>query len=352
MKFNKQQTVGENLLYVMVWAVIILIPILNSKMLSEEHVSLTNILTVWQKLTPYLLLFILHNYLIAPLLLFNRHRHLLWYLVVNLLTITIIFSSITLYKEYTPDQPTPYLLYGKASFTDLALHWNILLGFFMTGLNTGIKFFYQSLRDEQQMEVLKRQNLQAEMEYLKYQINPHFFMNTLNNIHALIDINAEYAKSTVIELSKMMRYVLYESGNDSISLRQDIQFLENYIELMRIRYDERHLDIRFEYPATIPGRMAIPPLLLIVFVENAFKHGVSYNRDSFIRIRIDCRNDTVTSEITNSRHRKNTAAQAGIGLENVRKRLGLIYGNRHQLAIDESDPDVYSVRLTIPVFHA
>ena len=352
MKFSKKQMIGENLLYVLVWAVIILIPILNSKMLSEEHVSLTNILTVWQKIAPYLLLFILHNYLIAPRLLFSRHRRIFWYLVVNLLTITVIFSSITLYEEYTSDRTTPDLLNGKASFTDLALHWNILLGFFMTGLNTGIKFLYQSLRDEQQMEVLKRQNLIAEMEYLKYQINPHFFMNTLNNIHALIDIDAEYAKNTVIELSKMMRYVLYESGHDSISLRQDIQFLENYIALMRIRYDEKRLDIRFEYPETIPAKVAIPPLLLIVFVENAFKHGVSYNRDSFIRIRIDCRDDAVTSEITNSRHKKQAAAQAGIGLENVRKRLALIYGSSHQLHIDESDPDVYSVRLTIPVFHA
>lgn len=90
----------------------------------------------------------------------------------------------------------------------------------MTGLNMGIKLLYRSLRDEQQMEELKRQNLQAEMDYLRYQINPHFFMNTLNNIHALIDIDTEYAKSAVIELSKMMRYVLYESGSETISLKK------------------------------------------------------------------------------------------------------------------------------------
>lgn len=97
------------------------------------------------------------------------------------------------------------------------MYWNVVLGFFMTGANTGIKLIYQSMRDEQQMEELKRQNLEAEMDYLKYQINPHFFMNTLNNIHALIDIDTEYAKSAVIELSKMMRYVLYESGHEIIS---------------------------------------------------------------------------------------------------------------------------------------
>ena len=112
----------------------------------------------------------------------------------------------------------------------------------------------ETLRDEQQMEELKRQNLQAEMDYLRYQINPHFFMNTLNNIHALIDIDTEYAKSAVIELSKMMRYVLYESGSETISLKKDIQFIENYIELMRIRYDSS-IDICLDYPATIPNKV-------------------------------------------------------------------------------------------------
>lgn len=292
--------IGENLLYLMVWMVIILVPVLNSKMLEEVHVSLENILIAWLKIAPYLLIFIIHNSLIAPRLLLRKHRYV-WYLVVNLLTITAVFSLVAIYEKYAPYDTEPYILNGKASFTDLAIYWNILLGFFMTGLNMGIKLLYRSLRDEQQMEELKRQNLQAEMDYLRYQINPHFFMNTLNNIHALIDIDTEYAKSAVIELSKMMRYVLYESGSETISLKKDIQFIENYIELMRIRYDSS-IDICLDYPATIPNKVAIPPLLLIVFVENAFKHGVSYNHASFIHIRIGYRDDAVTAVISNSRH--------------------------------------------------
>ena len=148
------------------------------------------------------------------------------------------------------------------------MYWNVILGFFMSGANTGIKLMYQSIRDEQQMEELKQQNMQAEMDYLKYQINPHFFMNTLNNIHALIDIDTEYAKNAVIELSKMMRYVLYDSGREIISLNKDIQFIQNYIGLMRIRYTN-DVDIRVEYPHDLPTQVSIPPLLLIVFVENA-----------------------------------------------------------------------------------
>lgn len=339
--------IGENLLYLMVWMVIILVPVLNSKMLEEVHVSLENILIAWLKIAPYLLIFIIHNSLIAPRLLLRKHRYV-WYLVVNLLTITAVFSLVAIYEKYVPYDTEPYILNGKASFTDLAIYWNILLGFFMTGLNMGIKLLYRSLRDEQQMEELKRQNLQAEMDYLRYQINPHFFMNTLNNIHALIDIDTEYAKSAVIELSKMMRYVLYESGSETISLKKDIQFIENYIELMRIRYDSS-IDICLDYPATIPNKVAIPPLLLIVFVENAFKHGVSYNHASFIHIRIGYRDDAVTAVISNSRHEKSRPGTTGIGLENVKKRLALIYQDNYTLSIDDSDPAVYTVKLIIPI---
>lgn len=339
--------IGENLLYLMVWMVIILVPVLNSKMLEEVHVSLENILIAWLKIAPYLLIFIIHNSLIAPRLLLRKHRYV-WYLVVNLLTITAVFSLVAIYEKYAPYDTEPYILNGKASFTDLAIYWNILLGFFMTGLNMGIKLLYRSLRDEQQMEKLKRQNLQAEMDYLRYQINPHFFMNTLNNIHALIDIDTEYAKSAVIELSKMMRYVLYESGSETISLKKDIQFIENYIELMRIRYDSS-IDICLDYPATIPNKVAIPPLLLIVFVENAFKHGVSYNHASFIHIRIGYRDDAVTAVISNSRHEKSRPGTTGIGLENVKKRLALIYQDNYTLSIDDSDPAIYTVKLIIPI---
>lgn len=339
--------IGENLLYLMVWMVIILVPVLNSKMLEEVHVSLENILIAWLKIAPYLLIFIIHNSLIAPRLLLRKYRYV-WYLVVNLLTITAVFSLVAIYEKYAPYDTEPYILNGKASFTDLAIYWNILLGFFMTGLNMGIKLLYRSLRDEQQMEELRRQNLQAEMDYLRYQINPHFFMNTLNNIHALIDIDTEYAKSAVIELSKMMRYVLYESGSETISLKKDIQFIENYIELMRIRYDSS-IDICLDYPATIPNKVAIPPLLLIVFVENAFKHGVSYNHASFIHIRIGYRDDAVTAVISNSRHEKSRPGTTGIGLENVKKRLALIYQDNYTLSIDDSDPAVYTVKLIIPI---
>ncbi len=354
MKLGKKQTVGENLLYVMVWTIVMLVPVLNSKMLGEVHIGVENVLTAWRKIAPYLLIFLIHNSVVAPR--FMLRRKYVLYMAVNLLTITAVFAVVELYERFLPESMLaldgPYITPRKASFTDLAIYWNVLLGLFMTGVNTSIKLIYKSMRDEQVMEALKRQNLQAEMDYLKYQINPHFFMNTLNNIHALIDIDTEYAKQTVIELSKMMRYVLYDSGRESISLEKDIQFIRNYIELMRIRYTDA-VDIRLDAPPALPGRVSIPPLLLIVFVENAFKHGVSYNRHSFIHMQVGYAENRVWATIVNSRHPDMPGSEgAGIGLENVRKRLELIYGSDYMLQVDDSLPTVYTVKLEIPVFHA
>ncbi|WP_418992246.1 sensor histidine kinase [Alistipes sp.] len=356
MKITKKQTIGENLLYVMVWSAIILVPVLNSQMMSEMHVNIENVLIAWRQIAPYLIIFLVHNSYLAPRYML-RHRY--WkYLATNLLLVIGVFSLVYLYEEHLARNLIPVIsegaseAYRMASFTNLEIYWNVILALFMTGANSGIKLMYQSIRDEQQMELLKQQNLQAEMDYLKYQINPHFFMNTLNNIHALIDIDTESAKNAVIELSKMMRYVLYDSGREIISLNRDIQFLKNYIELMRIRYTDA-IDIRLEYPADLPETVSIPPLLLIVFVENAFKHGVSYSRPSFIRLRIDYADGTVTSVIANSLHaHRNDAHAAGIGLENVRKRLSLIYGERGYTLDIREEKGTYTVKLVIPTLHA
>ena len=359
MKITKKQTIGENLLYLMVWSAIILVPVLNSQMMSEMHVNFDKVSIAWRKIAPYLIIFVVHNNILAPLFMI---RHKYWkYLVCNIILVVGIFWMVDLYEDRLETQITEPLnademaemMHHKASFTDLEMYWNVILAFFMIGANTGIKLMYQSIRDEQKMEQLKRQNLQAEMDYLKYQINPHFFMNTLNNIHALIDIDTETAKETVIELSKMMRYVLYDSGHEIISLNHDIQFLKNYIELMRIRYTN-DIDIRVEHPQDLKGSVSIPPLLLIVFVENAFKHGISYNHPSFIHLKIEVKDDKVYAEFENSRHEslRNKKQTTGIGLENVKKRLELLYGSKNYSLQIRETPETYHVKLTIPSLHA
>ncbi len=357
-RLHKQdkQAIGENLLYVLVWAAIFLVPVLNSQMMSEMHVSIEKVLIAWRLIAPYFIIFIIHNGILAPRFML-RHKYwtylaLLLALVIGVFWLSHLYNLHLMASLSLSESPELLEEYRWASFTNLEPHWNVLLGLFMCGANSGIKLIYQSIRDEQTMEKLKRQNLEAEMDYLKYQINPHFFMNTLNNIHALIDIDPESAKNAVIELSKMMRYVLYEAGHEIISLEKDIQFLRNYIELMRIRYSDE-VDIRIEIPKNLPPKVSIPPLLLIVFVENAFKHGISYNRASFIHIRIEYANGQVTTSIVNSRSTLQQGSRVGgIGLENVRKRLELLYdANRYTLDIRET-PDTYAIKLVIPSLHA
>lgn len=345
MKIGKKHALGENLLYLLVWSAIILVPVLNSQMLSELHVNLDEAWIVWRQIIPYVVIFLIHNHLIAPRYLLKKRYAL--YLLTNVIFVTIVFVIIDFYQMNIGHVS----LYG--SFTNHEVYWNILFALFMNGTNGGIKLLYQSLLDEQQLLRLKEENLRAEMTSLKYQINPHFFMNTLNNIHALIDIDTEAAKSAVIDLSKMMRYVLYDSEREMISLSADLQFLRNYIELMRIRYTD-HVQITIDAPQTLPEKVAIPPLLLIVFVENAFKHGVSYNHPSFIHISLFYADKKLTAIISNSRNPQPTSPtrQGGIGLENVRKRLDLLYGP-HGYSLDIcQEEERYTVKLVIPTLHA
>ena len=349
MRIGDKQAIGENLLYLLVWSTIVLVPVLNSQMLSEMHVNLNEAWIVWRQLIPYLLIFLVHNYLISPQLLFKRMQAVL-YLLASLAFISVVFFIVDLYQQALITHES--YSHAHDAITRHEVYWNILFALFMCGTNSGIKFIYQSARVERQMEQLKQENLRAEMNALTYQINPHFFMNTLNNIHALIDIDSEAAKSAVIDLSKMMRYVLYDSERETVSLAQDIQFLRNYIELMRIRYSDE-VEITIDYPHEIPDSVVIPPLLLIVFVENAFKHGVSYCQRSYIHISIFVTADSLTAIFSNSRNEEHgPKAASGIGLENVLKRLELTYGkNGFTLDLHE-EPTSYSVKLVIPTPNA
>ena len=349
MKIQKKQAIGENLIYVMVWTAIILVPVLNSQMMSEMHVNLENVLTAWRYIAPYLIIFLIHNAIIAPRYMLRRKYGK--YLASNLALIISVFWLVQIYEDHLTDhllkQNDPEALdaYRKASFSNLEMYWNVVLGFFMTGANTGIKLIYQSIRDEQQMEALKRQNLQAEMDYLKYQINPHFFMNTLNNIHALIDVDTEKAKESVIELSKIMRYILYDSSQPIISLQKEITLLNNYIALMRIRYTDS-IDISVNIADNLPD-VQIPPLLFISFIENAFKHGISYQHPSFVHIMLETREKELSFYIVNSNF-SDTHNPSGIGLENVTKRLQLLYGDKYILET-RAEENSFSVNLIIPI---
>lgn len=344
MKIAKKTSVGENLFYTFVWLAIFLVPIINSKLMSELHVNFPSVVISWGKIAPYFIVFIINNNILAPRLL-SRGRYI-WYTIVAVAVLVVIFGGIQAlnFRYWQASE----VLQHKASFSDLEWYWNVILGVFMIGTNTMIKLYYRALDTERKMADMQRHALQAQMDYLKYQINPHFFMNTLNNIHSMIDIDAEMAKQCVIELSKMMRYVLYDSEAAGTTLEKEVHFVGNYMELMRIRYVD-DVDITFDYPpSAVSRRIVVPPLLLIVFVENAFKHGVSYNTRSFIHIGIEVAGDTLHYRVVNSRH-GNSAGRGGVGLDNVRKRLMLLFGKEFSLDIDTSRESTYEVNLIIPI---
>ena len=222
----------------------------------------------------------------------------------------------------------------------------MLIALLMFSFNIAVKLFFKSVCDREAMKELEHNNLQTELDYLKYQINPHFFMNTLNNIHALVDIDTEKAKQTIVELSRLMRYVLYESNNRLISLSKELQFLNHYIELMRIRYtDKVRIDVSFP---TDTGEVQVPPLLFVSFVENAFKHGVSYQHASFVSVCLQVVGEEIHFVCSNSNYYRSEDQHHGIGLDNIRKRLRLLFGERYKLSIDDT-ADCFDVQLLVPV---
>jgi LytS/YehU family sensor histidine kinase len=216
----------------------------------------------------------------------------------------------------------------------------------MCGANLGIKGYFRSRDDRKRLAELEHQNLEQQLEYLRYQINPHFFMNTLNNIHALVDIDPAKAQETIVELSKMMRFVLYEGDKKGVPLTKEMEFIRTYVALMQLRYTDK-VKISLNLPDEVPDR-TLPPLMLISFIENAFKHGVSYQRESFIEIGVAVDDDRLIFVCRNSKADVPNEEKGGVGLVNVRKRLNLLYDHDYSLCIRD-DADVYTVELNIPL---
>ena len=224
--------------------------------------------------------------------------------------------------------------------------FRLIIGILLVGVDLGVYFYLESRRKERRMKELEAENTKQRLESLRYQINPHFFMNTLNNIHALVDIDPEKAKVSIEEFSKMMRILLYEGDAPTIPLAKELDFIEHFISLMRLRYPEESVQIETAFPENRAG-VAVPPLVMASFVENAFKHGVSYTDASFIRVKVELQDGKIVFHCSNSSHPAEGDDRHGIGLENIKKRLTLLYGADYVLTIDEGGGR-YDVLLAIP----
>ena len=379
----KKRTV-EYVIYLLFWGVLLLSPLLGAYIKYAFHKddsflpTVDELVAFWGFLLPALILFFINNNILMPFLLYKKKgRHIVLYLLCVVVVCALVFISFPVedpeafgkegvFVNVFPPLPgvppvssvetmPPPPLLGERDVWMFFVHpknVRILLTLFILLFNISVRLFFFTIRRDESIKELEKEKLRSELEYLKYQINPHFFMNSLNNIHALIDIDKNKAQSAVQELSGLMRYVLYDKSSMYVSLEKEIRFLSDFIELMRLRYTDK-LEVTTSFTNESQG-VFVPSLLLMQFVENAFKHGVTYTKKSLINVSLNldeagedvlfvCRNTLPDTA-------KNTAPSAtgGIGVENARKRLELLYGDKASLRIS-NDGEWYNVELKIPI---
>jgi len=215
---------------------------------------------------------------------------------------------------------------------------------FVTGVAIAMKLLRIQLTTREREKNLVKEKLEAELKFLRHQTNPHFLFNTLNNIYALARKRSEHTAEVVMRLSKLLRFILYESKSDLITIADELKILDDYIELEKMRYDR--LTIHFQRDID-DSLNKIAPLLLLPFVENAFKHGASESRfDSFIRIQVQLQQGRLTFNIENTKENHTTEEiRDNIGLCNVRRQLELMYRD-YDLQL-QNEPHIFSVRLYI-----
>lgn len=223
---------------------------------------------------------------------------------------------------------------------------------FMAGLGTVIRLSMQWQKAETARQEAEQSRMEAELNNLRNQLNPHFLLNTLNNIYALIAFDTDKAQQAVQDLSKLLRHVLYENRGTFVPLCKEIDFIHNYIELMRIRL-VKGVSLVINIEVAKDSQTPIAPLIFISLIENAFKHGISPTEPSFISITISEREGQVVCEIANSNHPKNRSDKSGsgIGLEQVKKRLELLYPGRYEWRKGvNADGSVYTSLLAINTY--
>ena len=355
---------GELLVYTTMWLVLCIFPLILELIDFGKGTPFfwRDVFRWWVSLLPYVFLFIIHNFLLIPRCLFaHRFKAYAFLLVVVISTYGVYqYTRFELRKDNRPEPhlyhaaPPEHFDHDKPMLSEphgvpLPVALDLLLGILMLGFNIGIAMLFKSYKDQEARAELESMRLQGELKYLKAQINPHFFMNMLNNIHAAVEVDPVRAQDMILELSKLMRYVLYEGENETTTFADEVRFISSYLALMRQRYPSGKVEINFEAPADPSDHVVLPPLLFVSFVENAFKHGVSYMTASRISIILEENDGMISFSCINTKHKKDEmqTGKGGVGLENVKRRLALLYQGRYVLNIKDNDKE-YNVKLIIP----
>jgi len=283
-------------------------------------------------------------------LFFGKHRHFILFLIIFVVA-TISFSllipglsHIIMFGIFYPRvfEPLPWFNWRTIP-QNLIILW---FPYFILSIKT---FFVNWFKSEKERLSIENKRLLAEIQLMKIKLHPHFLFNTLNNLYAMSKINCQNSSEYILKLSEIYRTMLYECNQDFYPLREELALIQNYIDLEKIRYDER-LKLQFAIPTVIDDHLVIPPLLLFTFVENAFKHGCRHDvGNPFIDIEVRIDEAFITFESKNSvpNHQIEKSKYGGIGLENTQKRLQLIFEDEYTFEKDLS-ANSYSVFLKIP----
>jgi sensor histidine kinase YesM len=316
-------------IHVLIWVGLYIIPYIDD---TRQHISPH---FIWMNTMLFILLasFFYFNtyYLFRKLFLPGR---LFYYLLAILGCLVFIsaanFLSISIIDKYFPSEFHHPNIFHRLFFP-------IFPALFVFAISAAIKITNEWFRAEREKKEMENEKLNSELAFLKSQVNPHFLFNILNNICSLARKKSDNTENAIIQLSRIMRYMLYDSKDEKVSLEKEVEYLQNYIDLQRLRISDS-VNINFTIEGNINGKM-VEPMLLIPFVENAFKHGVSYLDESNIDIHLKIDQEVLHFRVENNRIKKNNdpvQQESGIGLKNVLRRLDLLYPGTHIINIEET----------------
>ena len=370
---KRSDSISRALRHVFSWAFILLfsLVLVNRSGASGPRMALSADLVTW---SVYLVVFYVNYLLLMPFLLFRKRTWL--YVLVSLLLLALAFGTMRTYhqvmrmsrvREYVSADKrfSAYTDRGKAklveidrrtrdyyglqnynpfSWRSLPLLYGILLAFSASMVSGFIRKWKE---EEQQRKEAEQEKIVAELEYLKQQINPHFLFNALNSIYSLTIPDSPAASDSILKLSSILRYMLYETDKRSVPLSEEIAVIRDYIALQQLRLTAK-TRVSFVVPEGDLSRYRIEPLLLIPFIENAFKYGVDSVEDSFIRIRMEANGDRLLFSTENKVVSGPSKGEehAGIGIRNIRRRLELLYAERFKL-VTRQDESVFYVSLEL-----
>jgi hypothetical protein len=371
------------LVHVAAWAAFLLLPLLfYPTRFQGDPIWRRELIT---KIVP-ILLFYLNYYFLLPRF-FEKKKYAL-YFSTTILAITLVCAADIYLRSHVPgimpgpiresvmrlrNAPEPIRTYfidsmSASSFPDVpperfrqrlttrsepvlffSINRTLSTCLFLLLLGGMIRLAYSFIKNQNEKRNLENANLYAEVNFLKSQINPHFLFNTLNSIYSQAHARSENTEFSILKLSELLRYSLYDSGADKVPLADDIQYINNYIDLQRLRLSPK---VKLNYKVGgYPDGKFIAPLLLISFIENAFKHGISYTQASVITIDIKIFEETLTLTVSNPIVEKDSFAPGGLGLKNVTRRLELLYPHQYKLLFHHSG-DQYTVNLKVPLTNA